>query len=192
MRIRDLTDLDVMDLAINGHTDALADRSTIVDALYAVMLPDLGKVTSHRFGKQLKAMPAAELRLIIVEAVNDFFDLPGPPRIELRGETDSPLPTAPELWRDVWRMAGSVGVDPQSLTFGELVTMVEGHRRDAWERTASLLAATLNSAFGSKGGAKPEDLDPTGGLAEHARRQSAGEELTSDNLGQFAAMMMGG
>jgi len=41
-------------------------------------------------------------------------------------------------------MAGYIGIDPDPLTFRELVFMVEGKQRQDWEHTASFIAMIHN------------------------------------------------
>lgn len=185
VRMREIAGLDVMAIALEGGD--LNDMPSVVDALYAVMMPDLGSVKPWRFGRRLRAMPADELRMAIADGVADFVRLPGPARPERKhdGKTSTPE----ELWRDLWRMGGAVGVDPGPLTFGEIATMAEGRRRDEWSRSASLMEAIYNSAFGSDGTAKAEDIDPTGGLKEASHGQGQSQELNADNLRAFAAMV---
>jgi len=40
--------------------------------------------------------------------------------------------------------AGALGVDPLPLTLRQLLWMIEGHKRDAWMRTAWLCALIAN------------------------------------------------
>lgn len=186
IRMREIAGLDVMAIA-TGEGEAIEDVASVVNALYAVMLPDLGRLTPWRFGRRLRAMPAVELRQVLGEAVGEFFAMPGPERKPEAGGRDY---TAPELWREVCRMAGAVGVDPGPLTFGELAVMAEGLRRDKWSRNATLRAAIINSnPFRSGSAVNPAELDPTGALKE-AGGGSAARELKPENLASFAAMFM--
>ena len=50
-----------------------------------------------------------------------------------------------DRWRDVWRIAGALGIDPRFLTLRQLLDMADGHGRDRWART-SLVAAILANA----------------------------------------------
>ncbi len=44
----------------------------------------------------------------------------------------------------IWEIAGIVSVDPSQRTLRELVWMVDGQRREAWQHTSSLLATLAN------------------------------------------------
>lgn len=52
-------------------------------------------------------------------------------------------------------MAGVVGIDPGPLTLRELFWMADGRRRDAWDRTANLIAALFNAVPDHTGKRKP-------------------------------------
>lgn len=187
LRLRDLAGVDVMRLATGN--DSMPDVSTIVDCLYAILLPALGGITPKRFGKLLRGdMTPEQLCEVFVASIVEFFHAPGPKPKPSKAERE---PTAEELWRDLWRMAGAVGVDPRGLTIGELSRMADGHSRAIWPPAAMICATVANNAFGRKGAAvKPEAFDLSGALSE-GRESSNSQELTADNLSQFARMLMG-
>jgi hypothetical protein len=55
----------------------------------------------------------------------------------------------------IYELAGVVGIDPGPLTLRELFWMVDGRRRDAWDRTAAQIAALFNAAPDPTGKRKP-------------------------------------
>lgn len=59
-------------------------------------------------------------------------------------------------WDLIWQCAGIVGIDPGPFTLRELALMAETKRKADWERTASLIAHTLN--LWSKKKYKPSDF----------------------------------
>lgn len=188
VRMRDIAGLDVMSVA-TGEGEAVNDITSVVNALYAVMLPDMGRMTPWRFGRRLRSIPAAELRVMLAEAIEGFFAAPGPDREE---ESSGREYTAAELWREVWRMAGTVMINPDDRTFGELAVMVDGQRRRDWPMNAVLRATIANSnAAGSGRAVDPAELDPSGMLKEACAGSSGARELTPDGLRSFAAMFVG-
>lgn len=187
LRLRDLAGVDVMRLA--SGDDPMPDVAGVVDCLFAILFPVLGGITPKRFGKSLRGnMTPEQLKETFQTSVVEFFKAPGPkpkPSKSNRG------PTAEELWRELWRMAGAAGVDPNGYTFGELSRMSEGYSRAVCPPAAMICATVASNAFGRKGAAiKPASFDLSGALGE-ARGASDSHELTADNLSQFARMMMG-
>lgn len=57
-------------------------------------------------------------------------------------------------------MAGAIGVPPEPFRWGELMEMVEGLSRHAWDQTSFLSAAVL--APWSRRALTPADLNPFG------------------------------
>lgn len=58
-------------------------------------------------------------------------------------------------------MAGVVGIEPWSFTFGELAEMAYGRQQFAWDQTASLMAMIHNANISKRSQAKsPIDFHP--------------------------------
>ena len=64
--------------------------------------------------------------------------------------------------RLVWQCAGIIGLDPRQLTLRELLAMAEARQREAWTRTASIMALIANANRDHKKtrAFKPSDFDP--------------------------------
>ena len=163
-----------------------------MNALCALLLPELraAGVGDRAFGRRLaprlgwRRPRVSPHRDLLIAACRDFFDRPGPPAAAPAADA-APAPTAAQLWREVWRLAGCCGVDPRPLTFGELCALAEGRRRHDWPRTARVEAAAWAAA------GVPADaaaLDPTGLLAEAAGARPAGAEVGPEDLSLLAAV----
>jgi hypothetical protein len=183
--MRDLADLDVMaivtDSAAGEHLRSAEGVTDIVDALYALFLPDAQRlgITDYRFGKRLRGVKASDLQAAFFGGISAFFALPGPATEGGQGREV----TAAELWRDVYRLAGEACVAPGTYTYGELAAMADGRRRAEWAQTANLRADLINSNPYRRGPAiHPAELDPTGGLKEIGTG-GGGIELTPDDAG---------
>jgi hypothetical protein len=55
----------------------------------------------------------------------------------------------------IFRLAGIVGVEPWSFTFGELAEMAESRQRSEWDQAASIIAMIHNANVSKKHHAKP-------------------------------------
>lgn len=188
MRIRSLADLDVMAVAVDDAVRRQFSRpdadvsATIADAYYALFLPDMGHWTPRRFGRRLRSVAPDVLRQGLYESIELFFRYPGPaPR---RTSQRQRKVTSEILWQDVYRLAGEACIDPGPRTYGELAAIAEGRRKLEWAQTACIRADLLNSNPFRKGGgsAKPEDLDPTGGLKDGGGAKQS-MEITPDAIG---------
>ena len=67
-------------------------------------------------------------------------------------------PTAAELWRYVWELAGILGVEPGPLTLRELVWMYAARRRERWSHTANVMALMANCHRDPKRVRRPFDM----------------------------------
>ena len=71
---------------------------------------------------------------------------------------------AERRWRFLWELAGIVGVEPGRLTLRELLWMLDGRKREAWNHTAQLLAMVYNAHRDGKTRAvKPAEFHPMAG-----------------------------
>ncbi len=88
------------------------------------------------------------------------------------------------MWRDVWFLAGAVGVDPRELTLRQLLLMAEGHGRDAWGRLSVLLALTANAHRDPKKGRafKPADFNP---FSQKGKEPGEVVQVNRENIGLF-------
>lgn len=196
IRIRDLAGLDVMELFVDDDLHASYQTPNpeatgrIVDALYALFLPDVSRdrMTSRKFGRKLRCMTAQELHNQFLEELGEFVALPNPRPIEESENQDDerPSPTAAGLWEELWWTVGQAGVDPDHRTFGELRVIAQGYERSEWPRAARITAAVINSAPFRRGKAVSEaKLDPTGAL----KSASPGKQsLNKESFRGFARM----
>lgn len=186
VRLRDLAGVDVMRLATGD--DTMPDVSTIVDCLYAILLPGLGGITPKRFGRLLRGdVPPEQLCELFIEEVRGFFHVHAPSK-KRRDKNQREL-TAEELWRELWRAAGAAGVDPTHRTYGEISALAEGRAMATWIQTGMICAAVANSTPGRKGApVNATHFTPEGMYDDQMKSNS--QPLTADNLSQLAMMMV--
>lgn len=187
LRIRDLVDLDVMAVGLGEPID---DPAMIAGAIYALCQPqaELRGVSPRAFGRGLRgfvrwAVRPEDLRELLIEEIEAFFDVPELTPGKAEGEAKEPTPAS--LWGQIWALAGVAGVDPGPLTFGELVAIADAKRKHDWSMTANLLSVL--SAIGGKH-VPAAKLDPTGGLG--AAGSSSKLKITKSTL-RLAAMILG-
>jgi hypothetical protein len=109
----------------------------------------------------------------IVGALTEFF--PKPDKRAAAKEASEPDAEAedqesPDIWQQIYELAGVCRINPSPLTLRELVSMARGAQMAEWSRTASQMALLANvNRDPNKGKAfSPDDFNP---LAAPRKRQ---------------------
>jgi hypothetical protein len=149
------------------------------ETFYAIVWPTCGAAAAADVLAGFRGDALRDIASTVLDAVTDFFPPPPPDGAKPRSEDDDDGP-AESGWPVVYRLAGMCGVDPGPLTLRELVWMVEGHGRDAWERTSTLCALMVNTSPARNPKAKPIEPGAFNPYRPRRRRRREGFEIGKD------------
>jgi len=146
-RIRDTIGLDILD-GENSIALLSSDPVTLCDVLYLSCKDDADNrnVSDEEFGRALWGDALDAATNAFLEALADFFRNPRQRKEEAgqRGNGSTDSGRGELLWREIYRSAGIVGVDPGPYTLREILWMRDGREMTEWNRTAWVCALIAN------------------------------------------------